>query len=650
MSEGRRRFEFAGYRIDEEKRLLFRGDVPVPLTSRVFDTLLVLVENAGRLLSKEELMRKVWGSAHVEEGNLTVNVSMLRKALAETPDDHRFILTVPGRGYKFIGEPREVAEPPAPAPRPEPAAPLPSIAESPFARGEEPDPSAAPVPPPGMPPRRRSFPLVKTVAASAIVAVAAAAYVGALAQRREPREKAAATSSGRRAVAVLPFTSLDGRADDRFLGLGMADAIITKLSGLRGLVVRPTSAVTKYAGASESSLAAAREQRVDVVLEGSVQRADGSVRVSARLLNVADGSAIWTWQEEVPAGERIFPLQDALSEKIADALAVRLTETERRSIRKHYTEDPAAYDAYVEGRWSWNQRTSAGLLRAIGLFEKAVAKDPNYALAYAGLADCYSLAVWYVPMPASEALPKLTAAATRAVALDPQLGEAHLGMGNVYSFRWDWAGAKRENERAVSLSPWYATAHHWYSLDLALLGDFDAGIAEAQRARELDPLSPSINTDLGWVYYLARRYGEAIAAYRSTLAMDPGFSLARFDLALALSQVGKNADAIAEMRKASDRGSDYLAGLGYVYGRAGMRAEALRALADLKALARKQYVPPYHFAWIYTGLGDRDRAIAELEQVYREHTQHVVDFKTVPMFDPLRSDPRYQDLVRRIGM
>ncbi|HWC65740.1 MAG TPA: tetratricopeptide repeat protein, partial [Thermoanaerobaculia bacterium] len=168
--------------------------------------------------------------------------------------------------------------------------------------------------------------------------------------------------------------------------------------------------------------------------------------------------------------------------------------------------------------------------------------------------------------------------------------------------------------------------------------------------RELDPLSPSINTDLGWVYYLARRYDEAIAAYRSTLSMDPGFSLAHFDLSLSLSEIGRHAEAIAEMEKASSRGSDYLAGLGYVYGRAGMRPEALRALAKLEALARSSYVPPYHFAWIYTGLGDRDRAIAELEQVYREHTQHVVDFKTVPMFDPLRSDPRFEDLVRRVGM
>ncbi|HWC65680.1 MAG TPA: winged helix-turn-helix domain-containing protein, partial [Thermoanaerobaculia bacterium] len=245
MSEGRRRFEFAGYRIDEEKRLLFRGDVPVPLTSRVFDTLLVLVENAGRLLPKEELMRRVWGSAHVEEGNLTVNVSMLRKALAETPDDHRFIVTVPGRGYKFIAEAREIAEPSVTAPfspTREPASPPLPVPDSGTRDELE---RTAPVPLPlaaaNVPPaRRRVFPLGKALAAGAVVAVAAAAYVTALAQRRETNRPAAEVAARRRSIAVLPFTSLDGRSDDRFLGLGMADAIITKLSGLRGLVVRPT--------------------------------------------------------------------------------------------------------------------------------------------------------------------------------------------------------------------------------------------------------------------------------------------------------------------------------------------------------------------------------------------------------------------------
>ena len=596
-------------------------------------------------------MREVWGASHVEEGNLTVNISVLRKAFEETPDQHRFIVTVPGRGYKFIADVAEIVEPgdasPAPAPVSEVAAAEPARAVAPASSNPAaPEPLAIALD--AAPPSRR-LPWKRLTVAAALVAVTAVAYVTAIAERRGA-EHATAAGPARRSIAVLPFAALDGSESDRYLGLGMADALITKLSGIGRVVVRPTSAVMQYAGSRRSSLEAGREQQADVVLEGSIQRADGRVRVSARLLNVADGSAVWTWQDEIPAGAGIFPLQDALSEKIADALMVRLSDVERRTIRKHYTEDPAAFEDYVRGRFFWNQRTSEGLLEAIRCFERAVAKDPSYALAYAGLADCYSLAVWYVPMPASEAVPRLTAAATKAAALDPNLAEAHLAVASVYSFRWLWSDANREQERAIALNPGYATARHWHSLNLALTGHFDEAVREAQRARELDPLSPSINTDLGWVYYLARRYDDAIGAYRSTLARDPGFTLAHFDLALAYSAENRDADAVAEMQKASDRGSDYLAGMGYVLGRAGRRDAALRELSQLRDLARARYVPPYHFAWIYTGLGDRDRAIAELEQVYREHTQHVVDFKTVPMFDPLRSDPRYADLVRRVGL
>jgi tetratricopeptide (TPR) repeat protein len=430
----------------------------------------------------------------------------------------------------------------------------------------------------------------------------------------------------------------------------MADSLITKLSGLRTLVVRPTSAILNYGASQRSSIEIGREQRVDAVLEGTIERSDDRVRMTVRLLNVKNGAALWSYQSEESQTRDLFALQDLLSEKIADALLVKLTGAERKSLRKHYTEDPEAYDAYVKGRYYWNQRTADGLRNAIDSFGAAVRKDPAYALAYAGLADSYMLAVWYVPIPASEAVPKLDAAARKAVALDPELTEAHLAMANVYSFQWEWEKGMAEHERAIALNPGNATAHHWYSLTLGLRGRLDEAIAEAQKARELDPLSPSINTDLGWVYYLARRYDRAIEAYRSTLERDPAFSLAHFDLALAYSARGRNDDAIAEMRKAADRGSDYLAGLGYVCGIAGRRREALDALRDLTALSRQRYVPPYHFAWIYTGLGDRDSAIAELERVYREHTQHVVDFKTVPMFDPLRSDPRYTSLVKRVGL
>jgi DNA-binding winged helix-turn-helix (wHTH) protein/TolB-like protein len=646
MSESGRNLEFGDFRIDEKRRLLFRRDEVVPLTSKVFDTLLILVENRGRVLEKDELMSLLWPSSHVEEGNLAVNVSHLRKALDETKNERRFIVTIPGRGYRFVGEVRETIDGngdrqiPAKATADAPAGETPPAAP---ARTEI-------VPAPAVPPRPSQEHRIgaRSIGIAALLVLGAATTF--LLRAHSPGDPGSAAVRRARSIAILPFKPLVDGENDATLGLGMADALITKLSAVRSLVVRPTSAIMKYAASAQSSIDAGREQRVDSVLEGSIQRADDRIRVSVRLLNVDDGSSSWAYQYETRAGEKLFSLQDFLSEKIAEALVVRLSNEDRRTIRKHYTENPEAYDAYVKGRYYWNQRTSEGLLKAIGFFETAVRLDPNYALAYSGLADSYMLAVWYVPMPAAEAVPKLEAAARKAVALDPVLSDAHLAMSSVYSFRWEWGKGIAEHERAIALNPGNATARHWYSLTLALRGRLDEAIAEAQRARELDPLSPSINTDLGWIYYLARRYDLAIEAYRSTLEMDPAFSLAHFDLALAYSALGRNDEAILEMGKASDRGSDYLGGLGYVCGIAGRRREALAALRDLTALSQKSYVPPYHFAWVYTGLGDRDRAIAELERVYREHTQHVVDFKTMPMLDRLRSDPRFEDLVRRVGL
>jgi DNA-binding winged helix-turn-helix (wHTH) protein/TolB-like protein/Tfp pilus assembly protein PilF len=649
VSASSRYLDFGDFRIDESRRLLLREGEVVPLTSKVFDTLMILVENRGRLIEKDELMSLLWPSSHVEEGNLTVNVSHLRKALDDTRNERRFIVTIPGHGYKFVGDVREAGNGGNGS-----AAEASSTERDPTVvgvRAIDADPPQATQlprhdlpPPPG--PARGFRPAAVVVLALAALVLAATFLLRAHSTGETDRATAAHT----RSIAILPFEPLADRERDAYLGLGMADALITKLSGIRHLTVRPTSAILRYDASRHSSLEIGREQRVDAVLEGTIERADERVRMTVRLLNVKDGAALWSYQSEESQSRDLFALQDLLSEKIADALLVNLTGAERRGLRKHYTENPEAYDAYVKGRYYWNQRTSEGLLKAIGLFEKAVHLDPRYALAYSGLADSYDLSVWYVPLPASEAVPKLEAAARRAVELDPLLSEAHLSLSTVYSFRWEWDKDMAEHERAIALNPGNATAHHWYSLALGLRGKFDEAIVEAQKARELDPLSPSINTDLGWVYYLARRYDRAIEAYRSTLEMDPDFSLTHFDLSLAYSAVGKNVDAVAEMRKASERGSDYWAGLGYVCGVAGKRDEALLALRELTALSKTRYVPPYHFAWIYTGLGDRDRAITELDQVYREHTQHVVDFKTVPMFDGLRSDPRFQDLVRRVAL
>jgi tetratricopeptide (TPR) repeat protein len=371
------------------------------------------------------------------------------------------------------------------------------------------------------------------------------------------------------------------------------------------------------------------------------------IRVQLRLVAVADGHIIWSGDSYERAAADIFEVQDEISCNVAEHLRPVFCagKPARRS-----TENVAAYEAYLKGRYYMSQRTAEGLMKAIQFFQQATEVDARYALAYCELAESYKLAVWYVPIPASEAVPELQTAAIKAIELDSSLAEAHTAMAEVYSFQWRWKESLAENERAITLNPGYGAGHHNVALALALIGRNAEALTHIQRARELDPLSVIINTDFGWVYYLGHRYDEAIAQYQKALELDPNFTLAHFDLALAYSALARHDQAIAEMQKARGRGSDYLAGLGYLYAVAGRRAEALTTLAELERLAKQQYVPPYHFAWIYAGLGDKDKAISLLQQVYAEHTQHVVDFKTVPMFDSLRSDERFQELVQKVGL
>ena len=501
------------------------------------------------------------------------------------------------------------------------------------------------------PPRRASLLRLGGIALLLVVLTASTAYLSYAKMARDHEKGGAAEPSSVKSLAVLPFKPLVSGAGDEYLGLGMADALITKLSGVRKLVVRPTSAVLKYGGRFQDSLTAGREQRVDAVLEGTVERAGDSVRTTVRLINVRDGSPLWAYQCDETRCSNVLLLQDLLSERIAEALLTRLTGDEKRRLHKHYTEDPQAEDDYARGRYFWNKRTPEGLRTAILYFERAVQRDPGYALAYTGLADCYALGVWEIPIPASEAVPKLTAAAEKAVALDDTLAEAHVATANVRSFEWRWAECMAEHEHAIDLNPAYATAHHWYSLGLATSGRIDEAIVEARRAIELDPLSPSIRADLGCVYYLGRRYDEAIKQYRDALELHPDFSQAHAALAFVYSARGMHDEAIAEMSKASRLArSDLLTDFGFLYGAAGKREKALQQLRDLMDLAGREYVPPYDFVLVYAGLKDTDRAIASLEAVYREHTQHVVNFKMEPVLDSLRGDKRFQDLLRRIGI
>lgn len=466
-------------------------------------------------------------------------------------------------------------------------------------------------------------------------------------------ESARGAGASVRTIAVLPFKYLGGEGGDEYLGLGIADAIITRLSNLRQIVVRPTSSVRKYASSAYDPVVAGRELRVEAVLEGNIQRVGNRIRATVQLVSVRDEAPLWAEKFDVEFRD-IFTVEDAASEQVARALILKLTREEREILTKRYTEDIEAYQLYLKGRYYWNKRSSGGFKKATSYFQQAIDKDPGYALAYAGLADCYNLHSYYGELPPKESFPKAKAASTRALEIDDRLAEAHTSLAFVRAWHdWDWPAAESEFERALDLNPNYATARHWYALYLMAMGREVEALREIRRAHEIDPLSLPINRDVGLIYYRARQYDLAIEQYLKTIELDPSFWSAHQHLGWAYEQKEMYEEAIAELNQATAIAGDRTsirAQLGHVYAVSGWRAEAEKTLAELREPSKQPYVSPYEIALIYTGLGENYRAFEWLEQAYQDRSGWLIYLKVEPMLDGLRSDPRFTDLLRRVGL
>jgi DNA-binding winged helix-turn-helix (wHTH) protein/TolB-like protein len=594
---------------------LLREGQAVPLTLKAFDLLQVLVENQGHLLQKEELLRRVWPDAAVEENNLTVTISALRKALGEGPTDRQYIETVPRRGYRFVADFRD---PPSAEPT-----------------------GAAPGP------RHRRARVLVPAAIALVVLVA----LGGLAWVMKRGTPAAATVPVR-SMAVLPFRSLTN--DGEHLGLGMADALITRLGRTRQLLVRSTGAVQKYAVPGLDPVAAGRDLQVDSVLEGNIQTAGGRLRTTVRLLDVRDGSTLWAGTFDEPLTD-IFTVQDSISQRLAQALALQLTEEQRSLLTRRETRDSEAYQLYLRGRFFWNKRTREGFERGATYFRQAVEKDPAYALAHAGLADSYIGMTYYHYAPPHTAMPLARASALKALEIDGALAEAHASLAHVKTnYEWDWAEAERLSKRAMELRPEYATAHQWYGAHyLTPMGRLEEALAETERARQLDPLSAVYNAFVGATLYFARRHDDAIEECRKTVDLHPDFGVAHWYLGRAYLQKGRFPEALGEIRKAVtlSGGSPLMKGtLGVGYALAGDRAAAEGALLELTALRAESYASALDLASIHAALGDRDRAFGRLEEAATERAFHLIYLKVWPELDPLRTDARFQALILRLGL
>lgn len=652
-------YEFGAFRVDAVRRLLLRDGVPVPLKPKAVETLLVLLENRGRVVTKDELLRALWPDTFVEEGNLTQHISQVRKALGETPQERHYIVTVPGQGYRFVAEVIESPDAGAEAIRAEadfPGEP-PGVTEGETAQGAEPAPQQAPPrevttsdPPTGplSDLRRRGGVRRVLVITGVLIAVAGAL----LYQRGGGRPGQAVSEKPLKLLAVLPFTPLDAESDNAQLELGMADALITRLSNVARLTVRPTSAVLKFQGAErEDPVACGRALGVEAVLDGKIQKSGDRVRVTVQLVRVADGASLWADTFDAGFGD-IFSVQDAISVRAARALTLELTGTEMDLLAKRRTTSPAAYEAYLKGRYLWGKRTPEGIRKAKEFFEASIRLDPGYAPAYAGLADCFIIPNTGEMRPA-ESYERAEAFARRALELDETMAEAHASLAfTMWRRHWDWEGAEREFRRAVELNPRYATARQWYGLMLGSMGRFEEALKELRQAQESDPLSLSIGIDSAAVMLYARRPDHAIEQSGKVLEIDENFIGAHVTLALAYAYKGRSGEAAAEAHKLSEipgSGTIGPAVLVYLYASAGESTKA-RAILNRREDLRLGGGVAGPLAAAYWSLGERDKAFAVLEEGLENREWWLSALKVHPIYDELRADPRYHSLLRRTGL
>jgi len=486
----------------------------------------------------------------------------------------------------------------------------------------------------------------------ALAVVAAGLFVYQLVRSKSaitPRQSEAATAVPNKSIAVLPFDNLSRDPDNAYFCEGVQDEILTRLAKVADLKVISRTSTQHFKSTPDNLPQIAKQLGVAHILEGSVQKAGDQVRVNVQLINALTDAHLWadTYDRKLTD---IFAVESEIAKAIAETLQARLSGSEKTSIAKTPTVNPEAYELYLRGKFFAEKRTGADLRKSIEYYEQAIAKDPNYPLAYVGLADSHLLLSAYGAISPKESIRPARAALKKALELDDSLAQAHASSGLLATLELDLHRAITELERAIQLNPNYATAHHWLALPLMGVRQFDRAIVEAKRAIELDPLSLICNSDLGWVYFNARRYDEAEAQARKTLEMDSRFVVAHYYLGETFQFKGKLTDAIAEYQKSIELNNDpfSFAMLGQAYARQGKTDEARKVLARLSEEAKSRYVSPFALAVVLTALGDKAHAIDELERGYDEGGFYISLIKVDPLFDDLRGDPRFEALVQKI--
>jgi TolB-like protein/DNA-binding winged helix-turn-helix (wHTH) protein/Flp pilus assembly protein TadD len=635
--QARGRLRFGVFELDLRAGELRKHGLRVRLQEQPFQVLTALLERPGEVVTREEIQKRLWpADTFVDfDHGLNKTINKIREALGDSAESPRFVETVARRGYRFLAEVKIVDTAPDRtselATQPEPRAET----------RERPDPAVKPsTPKPG------PLSLRLKISAFIVLLMMISLAIWKIDSWKHP-------SPVIRSLAVLPLESLSNDASQDYFADGMTDELISDLGQISALRVISRTSVMAYKRARKPLPQIARELDVDAVVEGTVLRSGDQVRITAQLIEAATDKHLWSQSYEGQLRDTLA-LQNQVAQAIADQIRINLNSQERAALKSVRIVNPQAYESYLKGRYFWNKRTADGLKVALAYFNQAIDEDPKYAQAYSGLADTYALlGDWqYAVMTSKEALPKAKAAATKALELDSTLGEAHNSLAFCLDgFDWDFPSAGKEFQRALELNPGYATAHHWYAWHLSLLGRYDEAIAEMRKAENLDPLSLIINTDLAELLLLAHSYDESISQSRKTIEMDPNFALAHNQLGQAYLQKQMQDEAITELQKAvqlSAGSPTCLANLARAYAASGKKSEAAKLLTDLKKRSSPGYSHASEIAVVYAALGDKNQAITWLETGYEERFNPGVLLR--PGFDPLRSDPRFQELVRRIGL
>jgi TolB-like protein/DNA-binding winged helix-turn-helix (wHTH) protein/Flp pilus assembly protein TadD len=624
-------YRFDPFTLDPGSFRLSRDGVPVPVTPKALEILVMLVRERRRGVTKEELLDTVWAQTAVTENTLTQRIKEIREALGDSPQQPVYIRTIPRVGYQFVGEVVEVS------PAPEAAS-----AEA-----------ATPGLPMPMESRPRRWRLGMVLAVTTLIA---AGGVGLMLLRAGPARQTPGEAPGGKRVmlAVLPFENLSGDPGQEYFSAGLTEEMITELGRLDpsrlGVIARTSS--MSYKGTTKSVGTIATELGVDYILEGSVRRENDRVRIVAQLIRAQDQTHVWAerYDRELTS---ILALQGEVARSIAAMTRVELSAAEQARLGRTLEVNPDTYQAYLKGRYFLGQRTPESIERGMTHFRQAIAADPTYAPAHAGLADAYELAGSYAGVPPKETIERALEAARRARDLDPGRSEAYTSLGVICaSFTWEWAQCERDFSQALAMNANNALAHKGYSEVLSFFGRHDQAIAHARVAVELDPVSLIMQSNLGVIYYRARRLDQALRQIRQTIELDPNYMLGYLNLGMTLAATGAYAEAARTFQRARELAPsfpDSLALLGYVYGRMGRMAEARNVARVLSNWPDGQYVSPYSRATVLVGLGEKQQALDELEQAFTDRSWLIAMLKVDPVFDSLRGEPRFEALLRRMN-